>query len=100
MFVTAFLAISLLAAGADSGAQKAPPPRKPPDTLALGEEEVKRLLFLIDADRNGKISKQEFLKFMEAEFDRLDVNKNGELDIQELKLSRIRGAAQRAAGKR
>jgi Ca2+-binding EF-hand superfamily protein len=44
-------------------AQKAAVP-KPQDKLALGEEEVKRLLLLMDTDKNGKISKQEWIKFM------------------------------------
>ena len=47
---------------------------KPKDKLALGEEEVKQLLLLMDTDKSGKISKQEWVKFMEAEFDRLDKN--------------------------
>lgn len=48
-------------------AQKASVP-KPQAKQALGEEEVKQLLFLIDTDKKGKISKQEWMKFMEAEF--------------------------------
>jgi hypothetical protein len=67
-------------------------------TLALGEDEVKQLLLLMDADKNGKISKQEFLKFMDAEFDRLDTDKSGELDQKELKQSLIR-PARSAVGK-
>jgi hypothetical protein len=43
-----------------------------------------RLLQLMDADKNGKISKQEFLHFMEAEFDFADKNHDGELDPKEL----------------
>jgi EF hand len=74
-------------------------PRKPPDTLALGEEDVKQLLLLLDADKNGKISKSEFMTFMEAEFDRLDVNKNGELDVKELRLSQLRSAPRSPIGK-
>jgi hypothetical protein len=35
------------------------------------------LLLLIDTDESGKIFKQEWLKFMEAEFDRLDKDKKG-----------------------
>jgi hypothetical protein len=58
-------------------------------TLALGEEHVKDLLLLMDTDRNGMISKAEFMRFMEAEFDRLDTDHSGELDIKELKQSRI-----------
>jgi hypothetical protein len=72
-----------------AGAQKAAVP-KPQDKLALGVEQVKQLLFLIDTNKNGKITKQEWMKFMEAEFDRLDKNKSGELDAKELAQSRLR----------
>ncbi len=67
-------------------------------TLALGEDEVKELLLLMDTNKNGKISKLEFMTFMEAEFDRLDKDKSGELDRKELTESRIR-AAHPAVGK-
>jgi hypothetical protein len=67
-------------------------------TLALGEDEVKQLLLLMDADKNGKISKQEFMNFMSAEFDRLDKDKSGELDQKELEQSQIR-ASRPAVGK-
>jgi EF hand len=58
--------------------------------LALGQEDVKGLLLLMDTDKNGKVSKQEFMSFMEAEFDRLDKDKSGELDPKELTQSQIR----------
>jgi hypothetical protein len=58
--------------------------------LAIGEAEAKRLLLLMDKDQNGKVSKQEFMSFMEAEFERLDKNKDGELDVKELTQSKIR----------
>jgi|SRR5271167_4823630 len=70
-------------------AQRAATP-KPQDKLALGEAEVKQLLLLMDTDKNGKISKQEWMKFMEAEFDRLDKSKSGELDVKELTQSKLR----------
>jgi len=70
-------------------AQRAATP-KPQDKLALGEAEVKQLLLLMDTDKNGKISKQEWMEFMEAEFDRLDKSKNGELDVKELTQSKLR----------
>jgi hypothetical protein len=38
----------------------------------------------MDTDKNGKISKQEWMKFMEAEFDRLDTKKKGEIDPKEI----------------
>jgi Ca2+-binding EF-hand superfamily protein len=69
--------------------QKAAVP-KAQDKLALGEEEVRQLLLLMDTDKTGKITRQEWMKFMEAEFDRLDKNKSGELDAKELAQSRLR----------
>ena len=58
--------------------------------IAAGEREAKKLLLLMDKDQNGKVSKQEFMNFMEAEFDRLDKDMNGELDVKELTQSQLR----------
>ena len=44
----------------------------------------------MDTDKNGKISKKEWMTFMEAEFDRLDTDKSGELDVKELTQSQLR----------
>jgi hypothetical protein len=57
--------------------------------VAAGEVDVKQLLLLMDTDKNGKISRKEFLDFMAAEFDRLDTDKSGELDIKELEKSQL-----------
>jgi hypothetical protein len=70
-------------------AQRAAVP-KSQDKLALGEPEVKQLLLLMDTDKSGKISKEEWMKFMESEFDRLDKDKKGQLDIKELEQSKLR----------
>jgi hypothetical protein len=70
-------------------AQKAAVP-KPQDKIAIGEDEAKQLLLLIDTNKNGRISKQEWMKFMEAEFDRLDNAKTGYLDVKELMQSKLR----------
>lgn len=43
----------------------------------------------MDTDKNGKISKQEWMRFMEAEFDTLDTDKKGELDQKELLQSTV-----------
>jgi Ca2+-binding EF-hand superfamily protein len=58
----------------------------------LASENVKELMFPLDINKNGKISKQEWMKFMEAEFDRLDKEKKGEIGIEELRSSRLRAA--------
>jgi EF hand len=96
-----WVAIPLLAIGVVVGtalAQKAAVP-KPQNKLALGETEVKQLLLLMDTDKNGKISKQEFMKFMEAEFDRLDKDKSGQLDVKELRQSKLQATKFAIAGK-
>jgi Ca2+-binding EF-hand superfamily protein len=71
----------------DSSTQKETQREK---NLAIGEAEAKRMLVLMDKDRNGKVSKQEFMSFMEEEFERLDKNKDGELDVKELTQTRVR----------
>jgi hypothetical protein len=68
-----------------AAAQKVMP--KPQDNLAIGEDQVRQLLLLMNADSHGKVSRQEFMKFMESEFERLDKDKSGELDAKELNQS-------------
>lgn len=74
------LSLSLLG---NAAAQKASVP-KPQNKLAMGEDEVRHLLSLMDADENGIVSKQEFMKYMEAQFERLDKKKIGQLNVKEL----------------
>lgn len=50
---------------------------------------MKQLLLLMDTDKNRKISNQEWMKFIEAEFDRLDKDKKGEVDQNELQQSTV-----------
>lgn len=69
--------------------QKAAVPKQQ-DKVALGEEEVRRLLLLMDTDKDGKVSRQEFMTYMEAEFKRLDKNNDGKLDVKELTKTRLR----------
>jgi Ca2+-binding EF-hand superfamily protein len=63
------------------------------------DSDTKQLLLLMDQDRNGKVSKQEFMNFMAAEFDRLDTNKDGELDVYELTGLRVRRSVPGHQGK-
>ena len=80
-----FLARTAMAQSSGAG----PDSKQKEKNLAAGEVEAKRLLLLMDRDQSGKVSKQEFMTFMEEEFKRLDINKDGELDVQELTQSRL-----------
>jgi len=82
------LLIAVMSAAGAAVAQKAPAPAQP-DKFVLANEDVKELLLLMDTDKSGKISKREWMSFMEAEFNRLDKDGNGELDPTELRLSGI-----------
>ena len=88
VIVLCAISLAISALGRIAVAQKDSVP-KPQDKLALGEDEAEQLLFLIDTNKNGKITKQEWMKFMEEEFDRLDKNKSGEIDAKELARSRL-----------
>lgn len=57
------------------------------------------MLLLVDADKKGKVSKQEWMKFMEAEFDTLDKAKTGYLDVKELMQSKLRVSHFSSVGK-
>jgi hypothetical protein len=72
---------------------------KPPSKLVLGQAQVEDLLLLMDTDKNGKISKKEWMDFMSAEFDRLDTDHNGELDVREIAQSRLRATRHVNTGK-
>ena len=61
------------------------------DHLDAGLPATKQLLLLMDVDKSGKVSRQEFMSFMTAEFDRLDINHDGELDLQELSAMQRKG---------
>jgi len=69
-------------------AQKASVPKQP-DAVAMASEKAKEILAMMDTDKNGKVSKQEWMKFMAAEFDRLDRENKGEVDPKELVQSAV-----------
>lgn len=59
------------------------------EQLEEGEGRTERLLSRMDKNGDGKISKKEFMDFMESEFDRLDTDKDGYLDATELRQLRV-----------
>jgi Ca2+-binding EF-hand superfamily protein len=58
--------------------------------LAVAADVAKQLLLVMDTDKSGRVSKQEWMKFMEEEFERLDTDHKGQLDVKELTKSRVR----------
>jgi Ca2+-binding EF-hand superfamily protein len=92
------LLIALISAGGVLAVADVAP--RPQDKLAQANENVKQLLLLLDADKNGRISKKEWMAFMEAEFNKLDRDGNGELDQKELMEARLsvrQGSSAKAA---
>src|SRR5215472_3806182 len=73
-----FILLLLVTTLGVSFAQKDSP--RNPDRHVMAIENIKQLLLVMDTDKRGKISKQQWMSFMEAEFDRLDLEKKGELD--------------------
>ena len=66
------------------------------DVVAFAQPKVIEALLLTDTDRNGKISKKDFMNLMEAVFDRLDKDKKGGPDPRQFRQSlRVRGATRR-----
>jgi EF-hand domain pair len=76
--------IALVTMSLALGAASAPAFAQSARALEQGKKETRQLLRLMDTDQNGQVSKAEFMRFMEAEFDRLDVDHSGELSVQEL----------------
>ena len=74
MIIMPLISFISLAASAQPGS--ALPKQADADTM--------QLLLLMDRDESGKVSRAEFMNFMAAEFNRLDVNRDGELDVNEL----------------
>ena len=80
----AILAV-LLATGillTTAAAQKASVP-KAQDPLAMGEEPAKLLLVVISSNGRDVVTKEEYMKFAEQEFDRLDKEKKGALNVRQ-----------------
>jgi hypothetical protein len=68
---------------------QAPAPTPASPAVAAASPEAIKLLKIMDADQDGKISHAEFMAFMEAEFQRLDLDKDGYLNLKELEKSQL-----------
>ncbi len=86
---TAIAAAQSSSAAAQTPTTAAPAATPEAPKVAAGTPEAVKLLRLMDTDKNGKISRAEYMAFMAAEFDRLDVDHDGELDVKELEKSQL-----------
>ena len=73
-------ATTLLAAGTALAREELRPSQ---DKVAIGQEEVKRLLPLM-ADENGKVSEQAFMEYMRAEFGSFNKDEEGRVDVRKV----------------
>lgn len=64
-------------------------PASPQTPHSKADANTVQLLQLMDKNNNGKVSRAEFMAYMSGEFDRLDVNHDGELDPDELSGLRV-----------
>ena len=80
LVLTLFLVIALGAGVSQKAVSKRP------DRMTIAIENVKQLLLVMEP-KNGKVSKEQWMKFMEAEFDRLDTEKKGAVDQMEIRQS-------------
>jgi hypothetical protein len=95
LFLAALLAVNAARAQTEKSTGAATPTLAAEQTererkLAEASEAAKRLLLVMDTGKTGKVSREEWMRFMEAEFNRLDTKHNGELDVKELTQSRVR----------
>src|ERR1700745_1783519 len=64
--------------------------RQTSDSYSLSPGEVAQMLRLIDVNKTGKITKQQWMGFMATGFAGFDTKKSGVLDSAELSRSRLR----------
>ena len=76
----ALVGISLIVGSVASIAQ--PVSRR---TATAATRDVQQLIKMMDTDMNGTVSKEEFMNFMSRTYDRLDINKTGQLGPKELR---------------
>jgi hypothetical protein len=74
--VGVFLAVGIISTSTIAQSKKA---------TATRDAQARQLLRAMDKDKDGTVSKQEYLDFMSGTYNRLDVKKNGQLKEEELR---------------
>jgi hypothetical protein len=75
--------IALVVVGTVAVAQKDGGLRHP-DPAVLATEHVREILLVMNPDRNGNITREQWLQFMAAEFDHLDSDRKGAIEPRKL----------------
>lgn len=90
--ILALACIVVIAAGAAQSEKATPPAGSAgtPDKVAAGRPYALELLLLIDTDKDNRVSKKEWMTFMEKEFDKLDTNHDGYIDLTDMQRTRLR----------
>ncbi len=76
------LATACTAAGNGSAHQQSA--QEPQIAAEFEQDQTVQFLLLVETEKDGTISRQEWLKRMEEEFDRVDTDKDGVLDGREI----------------
>ena len=85
----AALITGTVALAGESFAQTTTQSPKQPNVKASATENAKQIMLLMDTDKDGRISKKEWMDFMSAEFDRLDTDHNGYISQRDLMTTSI-----------
>jgi len=86
----AVLTATAAALAGKSFAQMTTASPKSPNLPYIAEQNAKEIMLLMDTDKDGRISKKEWMDFMSKEFDRLDTNHDGYIDQKDLLATVIR----------
>lgn len=86
--VAALTAVSAAWAG-NALAQTTTASPKRPNIPAIAEQNAREIMLLMDTDKDGRISRKEWMDFMSKEFDRLDTDHNGYIDQKDLLATQV-----------
>jgi hypothetical protein len=81
--VTATAPAALAATGTEASKTPAAPEKMPPSPAAMMQMDPKAAFQMMDPDKKGYVTKEEFLKFEAKLFEKADKNKDGRLSMPE-----------------
>jgi hypothetical protein len=99
LVISAMLTVGGLIGSVAAQKSTAPPPAEHRSAVVAGEPAAKQMLLLMDTNKDGKVSKEEWMNFMSAEFDRLDTNHDGFVNVKDMERSQIKPVPFYRAGK-